>query len=609
MFVLEVIPFSRTAPPAPLSYRSRTDLPVGTLVSIPLRKKVVSGLVIGSMPVQEAKAALKTASFSLSKSTDVAQGQIPSELIEAAQNVATYHATTLGAVLLALLIPVLPEEFPKKLEKGSIKKLFQKSDPETVEASFIARRDQYEKWIQESAKKEKVALLVVPTQAEADEWGTLLKKYKPLVISGRLTGERREAALARAPLAHEFTPLVITTPSFAWMPVIHLERIIIERMSAGSYALPKRPYLDYRYAVTELARARQIPIAYGDYPLPLEYRKDPLVPLETGLVGSAEIFDARTDKTVKKDVEAFKAIPDYLRDQIRTALEPGGRVSVLAVRRGYSPTVVCKDCGTAVTDEHGRALSLATVNGKRVFRSNDGKVLESAEVFCKVCGGWNLMPLGVGVERVEEELHEAFPETSIVRIDQDTKSVASLKKARVQIAEPGTIIIGTELMLPFLSPYEPVELGIIASADSLLALPFWRARERFVRISMMLAERTKHLVIATRHPEDAAFSPEFWEEETNLRKILNYPPFGTLIVFHTEGTVARLAEARAAIKAACAPYIPHELPDRPLPGTEQFKTSLVLQLPLNVWPDKVLSNRLAGLSPAIRIHIDSETLW
>ena len=624
MFVLEVIPFSRTAPTAPLSYRSRTDLPAGTLVSIPLRKKIVLGLVISSIPVLEAKSALKTASFSLSKSSDLVQGQLPKVLIEAAKNIATYHATSVGAVLSSLLIPVLPDNSTEIFADMEWQKLhtsksinFAPAKVERVEAQLIERNEMYKKLVCSG-----VTLFVVPTQTEADEWAILLKSFKPIVLSGRVTGEPRAAALARAFTETSSTnspssQLIIATPGFEWIPLPSLDRIIIERISAGSYSLPKRPYIDIRFALTELARARNIPIIYGDFPLPLEYRKNPEEKLSYVSENTIQIIDTRTDKTkAEKSPTAWQAVPEALREQIKKTIDAQGRVAVLTARRGYSPTVVCRDCGTAVTDEHGRILSLATINGNRVFRSSDGKVSQSAEVFCKVCGGWNLQPLGIGIERVEEELRAAFPNTPIVRIDQDTKTSVSLKKARAEITQPGTIILGTEIMLPFLSPYEPVELGIIASADSLLALPFWRARERFIRIGYMLRERSKHTLIATRHSNDTALSiladvsdTSFWNEEVNLRKTLSYPPFGTLIIFHIEGTEARLEEARLAIRSACLPYIPYELPNKAAAGTSHVRSSLVLQLPQNIWPDTELSRRLAALSPSIRLAIDSEMLW
>ncbi len=615
MFVLEIIPFSRTAPPAPLSYRSRADLPIGTIVSIPLRKKVVPGLVTQSVPVREAKSVLKTASFSLAKSSEVILGALPETFIAAAQNTATYHATTLGAVLSASVLPVLKDELTDGF--GALKtKDVQMHEYEVMrcEGAATTRATTYKKFV----TGEGVTLLVVPTQTEADLWANFFALQKPLVISGKLTGKRREAAFARVPT---HTGILISTPNFAagiaCLSGSNLARIILERVSAGSYSLPKRPYIDTRFLLNEIARLQHISITYGDYPLPLEYRADPKAAILHPAPTVIKIMDVRAKKTeVKEEKEEWRAIPDNIRSKIRDVLEVNGRVAMLSVRRGYAPMVVCRDCSTTVTDEHGRTLSLATVKGTRVYRSSDGQTTPAAEVFCKVCGGWNLTPLGIGVERLEEELKAAFPNILIVRIDQDTNKSSSLKKMHEQLMQPGIIILGTEIMLPYISVYEPVDLGIIPSADSLLALPFWRARERFVRVGRMLAERSKLCVIATRHPEDAALQSlsdpndiTFWAEETQLRKILSYPPFGTLIVFHIEGTSARLEEARQQIRKACEPYIPHELSEQAVDSKGTLKSSSVLLLPDTTWPNIALSEKLAHLPPMIRINIDSEMLW
>jgi primosomal protein N' len=615
MFVLEIIPFSRTAPPAPLSYRSRTDLPIGTIVSIPLRKKVVPGLVTQSIPVREAKSVLKTASFTLAKSSETVLGALPKEFITAAQNTATYHATTLGAVLSASLLPVLKDELTDSfatLQTESAQTLKYKMI--RCEGSMVTRVAQYKKITTDTG----ATLLVVPTQTEADLWANFFSAQKPLVISGKLVGKRREAALAHVPT---YSGILISTPNFAagiaCISGANLTHIILERVSAGSYSLPKRPYLDTRFLLNQIATQNYIPITYGDYPLPLEYRTDPRAAILHPAPTSIKIMDVRPKKTeVKEEKEVWHAIPDNIRSMIRDVLETNGRVAMLSVRRGYAPMVVCRDCSTTVTNEHGRTLSLATIKGSRVYRSSDGQTTPAAEVFCKVCGGWNLTPLGIGVERLEEELNAAFPNTPIIRIDQDSSKSNSLKKMHAEIMQPGVIILGTEIMLPYLSIFEPVDLGIIPSADSLLALPFWRARERFVRVGRMLAERSKLCVIATRHPEDTALrslsdpnDTTFWQEETNLRKILSYPPFGTLIVFHVEGSAARIEEARQHIRKVCEPYVPHELSEQSIDSKGTLKASSVLLLPNNTWPDIALSQKLAHLSPLIRIHIDSEMLW
>lgn len=602
MYVLEVIPLARTAPPVPLSYRSATKFPPGALVKVPLRKQTVLGLVVSSEPAQDAKAALKQATFTLAKSAPKRFGQLPTVFIHAAEAVANYHATSLGSVLGALLVPVLSSDVPARISKGKGFVI------EHAEAPLQSRETSYE-----STFADGIVMLVVPTLAEVRTFAERYRKYKPLVLSSAVSPKKREAVLEELLTNDEKKGLIIVTPGYAWVPVPRLSRIIIERMSAGSYTLPKRPYLDMHIAITELARAREVPVTYGDYPLPLEYRLHAEKPLAIGLETDISIVDARE----AQGEERWSAVPKPIKKEIGAALAEGGTVGVLAVRRGYAPSVVCRDCGTTVTDDYGRALSLVTGNGTRMLRSADGRTLvdiRGSKVLCKNCGSWNLQPLGVGVERVVEELRDAFPGTEILQIDADTLT-AKVRRELIKPSEHGRLIVGTELLLPWLSTESPLALGVIASADSLLALPFWRARERFVRIGLMLAERSRKLRVVTRHTDDAALSAiaaptesTFWKEEISLRKLLKYPPFGTLLVFHIEGSEERVAEVERFIRAALAPREPITLPVKQITESS-FRGTMVLQLPAGKWPDSKLVERLSALPPFVRLHIDSESFF
>ena len=58
--------------------------------------------------------------------------------------------------------------------------------------------------------------------------------------------------------------------------------------------------------------------------------------------------------------------------------------------------------------------------GGREFVCKKCKKQKSAEVVCGECGSWNLVPLGIGVERVVEELKKDSSDIPIFRIDQET---------------------------------------------------------------------------------------------------------------------------------------------------------------------------------------------
>ncbi len=602
MYVLQVIPLARTAPPEPLTYRSKDVFIPGALVEVSLRKTTVLGLVVACEPVQHAKAALKTADFSITKSVLRERGALPPAIRTAAIIVATYHATTIGAVLASLVVPIIPEEIPSRLSKGEEFSTIAIEDP---------RKDREKKY--EKRFGEGITLLVVPTLAEARSFTERYKSLKPLVITSALTQKKRDAAVALA-CSSDAPMLIISTPSYAFLPIPRLSGIIIERLSAGGYVFPKRPYIDMRIALTELARARELPIAYGDYPLPLEYRSKPALPLKHAPNAPAKILDA---STLREEGTRWLAVPAPIRDEMARILKDNGTVGVLAARRGYAPSVVCRDCGTTVTDDYGRALSLSIANDKRIFRSADGRTIEDIggkKVLCKKCGSWNLQPLGVGIERGGEELAIAFPDVELIQIESDTRS-AKLHKQLSTPPSAGRIIIGTEAMLPTLSIDTPLSLGIIASADSLLALPFWRARERFVRVGLMLRERSERMFLVTRRMEDTALSgisnpttSTFWEEELGLRKLLSYPPFGTLVVFNAEGSAERIESAQRYISEVCAPHPLITLPPRGI-AKNMLRGTSVLHVPAGAWPDAALAEKLATLPPFVRTHIDSETFF
>ncbi|MDB5237284.1 MAG: hypothetical protein JWL88_386 [Parcubacteria group bacterium] len=619
MYVVDVIPFSRTAPAGTLSYRSRAPLAEGTIVEVSLRRRMVQGLVVSCQSVAEAKATLKNAAFMLTKTVPRTSGTLPESLRVAAERIAQLHASTLGSALASLF----GEHIRSDISLADTEKMQQGPGFEiiTVESPLAQRADSYRALIERNDANGTATLLVVPTIAETEYWKQQFADRSPLVLSGALTGKHREAALLGAVSAAR---LVIVTPSFSWTPILALGAIIIERMGAGSYRSPRRPYLDFRIALIELARERSLPLYYGDYPLPLEYRTDPGSPLAPA-AANVSILDLRREKKEEPKPgsivpeftpEPWLAVPKVMLAAITHAHAAGGSALVLAVRKGYAPSVICRDCGTARTDEFGNVLTFTKEgpNG-RAFRSVDGRIFEDTKALCAVCGSWNLMPLGVGIERVEEELRAAFPDARIIRFEGDTvRSLSMARKALEGATEPGTIIVGTEGALPWLLATHafPLSVAIVASADSLLSLPFWRSRERFVRLGLLLSSMADSVLLGTRLPEDAAAAavahPEtagFFAEESGLREALGYPPFGTLIALQAETTRTQLDALDASIREGIGTRPFSVLPDRALTRT-QLRRSYVVRLPQGIWPDTELSNRLRTLPPSVRILVDPE---
>ncbi len=605
MYVLDVIALSPTSPAAPLSYRSKEHLKPGAIVSITLRNTPIHGVVVGATEVRDAKSLLKNATFALAKSVRYTDGMLPASLMKAAHTIALYHAVPLGAVLHALLSDAIAVDLPRVLVEGDAYRL------DDCEYPRMVRYRKYRSIIEDTKG---AVLLVVPTIAELQECKQVFSDLSPIVLSGELKPEARRQALVEAVSS---TGLIIATPAFSFAVIRALGHVIIERPSAGTYRMPRRPNLDRVRSLLFLAEARRLPVTLGDYPLPLEYRPRPEDGLFNTPSGEALVVDVRE---AFAQGEAWKALPDSSLREIKQVLKDRGRILILASRKGYAPYVVCKDCGTALKDEQGRSYALATVGGVRVLRTADGNVKATDKTTCPVCGSWNLLPLGVGVERVFEELTTAFPEETIVRFDSDTiKTDVAARKAMKGYKETGGILLGTETVLPWLSyglnNDDTFDLAVIASMDSLLALPFWRSRERFVRVGLILCERAKRVLIHTRQTEDSALeavlAPKdttFFREELSLRNALTYPPFGTLIAFHAEGTQKRLLEAKILLTGVVLPHSLALLPERTL-GKNEYRQTFILHLKDDTWPDQTLSERIQTLPPFIKTVIDPESFW
>ena len=606
MFVLEVIPLAKNVPQGTLSYRHARDLPPGSIVEVPLRRTPVPGLVVSSTSVRDAKAFLKRAGFALRGGALKELGALSPSLISSAREVAAHHASSLGAVL-AALVGEFAEYDAGALRDGSG---FRET---ALEAPYEKRLAHYGRAIASARERNQAALIVAPTLVEAERLAKALERWRPVVVTGNIPAARRAARIREACASDA---LVIATPAYAFLPMEMLGFMALERAAAGSYVREQRPYLDLRIAARAYARARMVPLMLADVLLPLSLRQVPsATPALPGL-GKARIEDARPADADVGERKPFAAIPDAVLHDIGTTLGRGGRVAVLAVRKGFSPAVVCRDCGTSVRDSYGRTLAFVKSGSGPVFRSPDGKTVRAADAHCSNCGSWNLLPLGIGVERVAEELAAALPEFPCIAFDparaRNAKSREALRKSA---SGSGVALIGTESMLAFLNPLEPLERIVIASADSLLALPFWSARERLVRLGLSSRERAMEVTILTRYPDEAAFTaiktpeePDFWREEAMLREKLEYPPYARLLSFHAEGTPRAIEAAYADIARATKGIPLARLPDRRVSPT-RLRLSVVAKVPAASWPVETLAALISALPPSVEVRIDPESLW
>lgn len=642
MYIVRVIPIAKGIFRDELSFFSRVPFEAGSVVSAPIRGKMTAALVVSSRDAREERADIRNADFALKKiSAENGKRVFTDAFIAAVEDTALWHSCREGAAFAALTSQVILgasgklEEVPGAMTSVEhVNPVRARADLLVLQAERQERVRTYRNLAREAFARGASILILAPTIIEAE---TLMRELehgieeRTVLLTGELPKKKLIAAWNRC--VSDTGPLLIIGTAFALsVPRAALDTIIVERESARSYRGISRPFLDVRRGAEALARRQGTRFILADFPLRVETRwradsgeLEELSRAQARSSGNAEVVIADTrkkDETKELGKErgvkrTFRAISEATTKAIREELKRGGRAIVFAARRGIAPLTVCNDCGTPVTDrETGTPMVLHKSAEGNVFLSHRSGAILPAGTPCSTCGGWNLVTLGIGVERVFEELEKAFSDVPLYLFTRDTAPThtAAKKISERFFSEKGGLLVGTERMLPYLT--EPVELAAVASVDSLLSLSAWRAHEHTLSILFYLREHAElSFIIETRKPESVVMKSvesgnpaEFYRSDIEERERYQYPPFSTFIGLRARGSRQSVEKGRLLIAES---FKDDDLVG-PLPavseGKNEWSARAVIRRAKGGWPDEELSGRIRSLPPDIEVSIDPDEI-
>jgi len=159
---------------------------------------------------------------------------------------------------------------------------------------------------------------------------------------------------------------------------------------------------------------------------------------------------------------------------------------------------------------------------------------------CPLCGKGMAM-IGLGSQRLEEELARKFPQARLSRIDIDSMAGADYYRVLKDFSDGRIdILAGTQMLAKGLHFPNVTLVGII-SADTCLYLPDFRANERTFQLISHVAGRAGRSVkegtvfVQTFLPNQPAIQfalsgdfEGFVKEELKHRRACNLPPFWRL---------------------------------------------------------------------------------
>src|SRR3989344_6717645 len=178
MKLLSILPIARNISREMLTYFSAEEIPLGTIVSVPIRKKRFPGIIIESKDALQAKAEIKEMPFAIKKiirhKDDTA---LPEWFMRTAQNIALDSASSIGAVLAALVPRTAleaPEIFFKKTEQEKkAASLAGGFDTLAIQSANAERYDMMRSIIRESFAKKKSVAIICPTEEDVAYFSTL----------------------------------------------------------------------------------------------------------------------------------------------------------------------------------------------------------------------------------------------------------------------------------------------------------------------------------------------------------------------------------------------------------------------------------------------------
>jgi len=247
-----------------------------------------------------------------------------------------------------------------------------------------------------------------------------------------------------------------------------------------------------------------------------------------------------------------------LKSLIEENLEKGEQALLFLNRRGFSPFVLCFDCGQDFKCPNC-AVSLTWHQSKNELICHYCDYTHSSLPTCPSCNGLNVKGVGMGTEQIEENLAGLFEGARIARMDRDTiRGKGELDKMLHAFGKGDyDILVGTQMVAKG-HHFPGVTLVGVILADLSLNIPDFRAAERTYQLLTQVAGRAGRgdkkgkVLIQTFNPNHYSIlhggekdSETFYTQEMSIRKELSYPPFSRLVNFKIWGMDAGKVEKGA----------------------------------------------------------------
>lgn len=347
--------------------------------------------------------------------------------------------------------------------------------------------------------------------------------------------------------------IVIGARSAVFAPLTNIGIIIIDEEHSDSYKQDNNPRYNAKDIAIERAKTYNCPVLMGSATPSLDtYARAvkkvyKLLNLPNRVNGKdlphIDIVDMNEEMKYSKGHFSKRLL-----DEIKKTVKNKEQVILLLNRRGYSSFVSCKNCSYTMKCPNCD-ISLTYHKSSNMLRCHYCGYGTNLLHTCPSCGENSISTLGVGTEKIEEELNSLIEDAKILRMDVDTTSKKGMHKKMITAFKNHEydILLGTQIVAKGLD-FPLVTLVGVINADTSLNIPDFRSSENTFDLLCQTSGRSGRsknqgkVIIQTFNKDHYAikYSKEhdyigFFTKEMDIRRKLKYPPYYFLCYLKISG--------------------------------------------------------------------------
>jgi len=514
-----------------LTYASSKHLPIGSVVSVPLKSTIKHAVLIKEI----AKPTFETAEI-----VSVSEKMYSAEQMEIAKFISEYYFSSFSEAISLFLpygqksvqrsacsvqkIPVLTE-----MQQEAYDQLLKKERALLFGVTGSGKTEIFISLMAKMMEEGKTSIFLMPEISLTPQMEKRLKVYFGDAVAmwhSKLTKKRKATILEG--IEEGRIRIVAGARSALFVPLSNLGLIIVDEEHDDSYKAMTRPRYHARDVAVLMGQKLGAKVLLASAtPSMTSYHKFDVVKLEKPYIEAKKHYTFIQGDAINADILKSLNQNFLSKDQSLLFLPTRGNFKYLYCER-CGKTHLCPYC----------SVGMALHRKYRHLKCHYCNYTEAIQDTCTHCGHSPLKSERMGTQEAIEVITSTIEGIAVEQFDKDSITTAKKLKEALGRFESGEsqLLLGTQ-MLSKGHDYANITLSVIMGLDYILGLADYRARERAMSLLFQIAGRSgrvkeANVLVQTGDPDFFKMYlhdyEDFIKDELLFLEMGDYPPFASL---------------------------------------------------------------------------------